>query len=107
MTLNEAIQHAEEKSKDCDKCSEEHKQLATWLKELRDFKQANIAGLVHSLNEIGEYCIILKPTNNGVVRMYSNKSPDVWLSKSVTVSVQTLDENTTNLVFKTSRVDNS
>lgn len=57
MTLNEAIKHAEEKAKElaeeaweaelqersdvlkCRKCAVEHKQLAEWLKELKDYKE--------------------------------------------------------------------
>lgn len=36
MTLDEAIRHAEEiASKSCDKCAEEHRQLAAWLKRLK------------------------------------------------------------------------
>jgi len=43
MTIQEAIDHAEEKSEElmqggCGKCASEHKQLAEWLKELRDIK---------------------------------------------------------------------
>lgn len=34
MTLDEAIEHCEEKAKGCDSCSKEHKQLADWLREL-------------------------------------------------------------------------
>lgn len=34
MTLDEAIEHCEEKAKGCDSCSMEHKQLADWLREL-------------------------------------------------------------------------
>lgn len=45
MTLEEAIQHAEEvacdlENKDkCDKCAAEHRQLAEWLKELKKLKE--------------------------------------------------------------------
>ena len=39
MTLDEAIKHAEEKGKSCDACAAEHRQLATWLKELREYKK--------------------------------------------------------------------
>lgn len=39
MTLEEAIKHAEEKSKGCSKCNEEHKQLAEWLKELKYYRE--------------------------------------------------------------------
>ena len=34
MTLDEAIEHCEEKANGCDSCSMEHKQLAEWLREL-------------------------------------------------------------------------
>ena len=50
MTLEEAIKHAEAKSKevaDC-KCATEHRQLAEWLKELktlRDYKDKVDANL--------------------------------------------------------------
>lgn len=36
MTLEEAINHAEEVAvTSCDECREEHEQLAAWLKELK------------------------------------------------------------------------
>ena len=40
MTLNEAIKHCEEKSKElgCTKCGKEHAQLAEWLKELQRYR---------------------------------------------------------------------
>lgn len=38
MTLNEAIQHCEEKALCGDACGLEHKQLAEWLKELRSYR---------------------------------------------------------------------
>lgn len=37
MTLEEAIKHCEEKSHGCDKCADEHRQLAEWLKELQQY----------------------------------------------------------------------
>lgn len=46
MTLDEAIKHAEEVADyDCYnenqfKCSEEHRQLAEWLKELKAYREA-------------------------------------------------------------------
>ena len=60
MTLDEAIKHAEEKAKEqrekaklfsnnpfysasakgCEKCAEEHEQLAEWLKQLKELKEA-------------------------------------------------------------------
>ena len=38
MTLDEAIQHCEEKALCGDVCGLEHKQLAEWLKELKDYR---------------------------------------------------------------------
>lgn len=40
MNLDEAIQHAEEVADSkCDSCGSEHKQLAEWLKELKEKKE--------------------------------------------------------------------
>lgn len=39
MTLDEAIEHCEEKSKCGTACGMEHKQLAEWLKELKVFRK--------------------------------------------------------------------
>jgi len=39
MTLQEAIDHATEKSKGTCKCSALHKQLAEWLKELKSLRE--------------------------------------------------------------------
>lgn len=36
MTIDEAIKHCEEIGLGCDKCADEHKQLAEWLKELKE-----------------------------------------------------------------------
>ena len=38
MTLDEAIEHATEKSQGCGQCAAEHKQLAEWLKELKELR---------------------------------------------------------------------
>ena len=38
MTLDEAIQHCEEKALCGDICGLEHKQLAEWLKELKGYR---------------------------------------------------------------------
>lgn len=40
MTLDEAIQHCEEKAKCGDQCGLEHAQLAAWLKELKQMKES-------------------------------------------------------------------
>ena len=38
-TLDEAIRHAEKIARSkCDECGTEHRQLAEWLKELREYK---------------------------------------------------------------------
>ena len=39
MTLDEAIEHCEEKAKCGDSCGREHKQLAEWLRELKVFRR--------------------------------------------------------------------
>ena len=40
MTLDEAIEHCEEVANSkCDSCGAEHKQLAEWLKELKERKK--------------------------------------------------------------------
>jgi len=47
MTLDEAIAHCEEVAREnldkgdveCEKCAEQHLQLAKWLKELKGYKQ--------------------------------------------------------------------
>lgn len=44
MTLDEAIDHAKEVAKSkCDKCGEEHKQLAEWLEELKRYRELRTA----------------------------------------------------------------
>ena len=40
MTLDEAIKHTEERaSLSCDECAEQHRQLAEWLKELKQYRE--------------------------------------------------------------------
>ena len=46
MTLDEAIEHCDEAvvkltEKGCIGCAEDHEQLATWLKELRELRKIN------------------------------------------------------------------
>jgi len=45
MTLDEAIAHAEEVAEGCSKCADEHRQLADWLKELRERRNADSHGI--------------------------------------------------------------
>ena len=46
MTLDEAIDHAEEvaDSVQCQSCADEHRQLAAWLRELRDRREMEVTG---------------------------------------------------------------
>ena len=39
MTLDEAIEHCKEKSCSNTECAREHKQLAEWLEELKEYKK--------------------------------------------------------------------
>lgn len=44
MTIDEAIQHCDEKASTvCGECAEEHRQLAAWLRELADYKDTGFA----------------------------------------------------------------
>lgn len=64
MTLDEAIKHAEERaSLSCDECAEQHRQLAEWLKELKQYREyfeplktpgGNLFGI--DLNKVPESC---------------------------------------------------
>lgn len=47
MTLDEAIKHARDKANEqkchsCKKCAEEHEQLASWLGELKAYREVKI-----------------------------------------------------------------
>jgi AhpD family alkylhydroperoxidase len=59
MTLEEAIQHAEEVANQCGPCAEDHKQLAEWLRELQALKQ--------------------EPTEFCVPREYNGSRPKKWV----------------------------
>lgn len=49
MTLDEAIAHAEDIARSCDSpCGREHKELAEWLKELRDIVRCKDCKWQHS-----------------------------------------------------------
>ena len=52
MTLDEAIEHCEEKAKCGDSCGMEHKQLAEWLKELKKYREQE-----HERRENSQSCI--------------------------------------------------
>ena len=54
LTLDEAISHAE-KCTDETPCGQNHRQLADWLKELRDFKHCDAAKLREAVGNILKY----------------------------------------------------
>ncbi|WP_462349225.1 hypothetical protein [Holdemanella biformis] len=63
MTLDEAIAHAKELSENqsmCEDCREEHKQLAEWLEQLRDYKnifeEKQETNYEHFKDEVIENC---------------------------------------------------
>lgn len=55
MTLDEAIQHCEEKAKCGDKCGLEHLQLSKWLKDLKCLKY-RINELEAENNRLKSFC---------------------------------------------------
>lgn len=57
MTLEEAIEHCEERAKICDKCGKEHDQLAEWLKEVQQYRKIGTV----------EYFEKLKLADNGTI----------------------------------------
>jgi hypothetical protein len=46
MSLDEAIKHAEEVANktNCSECSDQHRQLAEWLKELKEYRRGSKSG---------------------------------------------------------------
>lgn len=87
MTLDEAIVHAKELSEDqsvCKDCREEHKQLATWLEELKQYKEEKIqeTNLDHFQQEILEKGLWnLAVVKGGPKRCDRTKCIDCELSK--------------------------
>ena len=57
MTLDEAIEHCEEKAKGCDSCSKEHKQLADWLRELKVFRKIFKTDKKNNLTIINQFTV--------------------------------------------------
>ena len=83
MTLDEAIAHAEDVAGKCDtSCKREHRQLADWLKELRDVKRTPV-GNAAALREALELCyrIIHCAMVTGLInRDDANKAMDAYHS---------------------------
>ena len=47
MNIDEAIYHCQGRAKaDCSECAEEHRQLAEWLEELKEYKRLDEQGLL-------------------------------------------------------------
>ena len=55
MTIDEAIKHCEEVADSkCDACGAEHKQLAEWLKELKEIKEGDCrSGIAKAIYDKG------------------------------------------------------
>ena len=51
MTLEEAIEHCEERAKICDECGKEHDQLAEWLKEVQQYREIGTVEECHEAVE--------------------------------------------------------
>ena len=73
MTLDEAISHAKELSEDqcvCELCREEHKQLAGWLEELKQYKSKECKTSAREIFEALGY----KYVNQGTSILYIKDS---------------------------------
>ena len=63
MTIEEAIKHCEEVANDragcCEDCAEEHRQLACWLKELKQYREQTDGDLISLdfMKKLGATCI--------------------------------------------------
>lgn len=84
MTLDEAIIHAEEVSKDkCSKCAEEHRQLADWLKELKALREAQWVSVNDRLPKDGKETYLIY-TNTGYICecRWTNVNP-IWTNQTI------------------------
>ena len=66
MTLEEAIEHCEQKACEHSKCAEEHKQLAEWLKELQALRK----------NTSSEETLKRYPSCKDCIKQYHCSKPD-------------------------------
>ena len=88
ITLDEAIKHAEEVAEENERickvipehsanafhCAEEHRQLAKWLKELKELKQTNTAEWKETLMGNGEYRYLCSRCN--ALSLYAKEKCD-------------------------------
>ena len=69
LTLQQAIEHCEQKSEelrkdaDCIECANEHEQLAEWLRELQDYRNAKNS--VQKITTTQYKCNLVKIIDNG------------------------------------------
>lgn len=80
MTLDEAIQHAQEiANKGCDQCAKDHQQLAEWLTELKNRREedTNSAKSMQLLHNDKRLCSIYNIKDGDI--LYYNKDNDRWI----------------------------
>lgn len=80
MTLDEAIQHAQEiADKGCDQCAKDHQQLAEWLTELKTRREEalNSAKSMQLLHNDKRLCSIYNIKDGDI--LYYNINDDRWI----------------------------
>ncbi len=80
MTLDEAIQHAQEiADKGCDQCAKDHQQLAEWLTELKNRREedTNSAKSMQLLHNDKRLCSIYNIKDGDI--LYYNINDDRWI----------------------------
>ena len=80
MTLDEAIQHAQEiADKGCDQCAKDHQQLAEWLTELKNRRKEdiNIVKPIQLPHNDKRLCSIYNIKDGDI--LYYNKDDDRWI----------------------------
>ena len=100
MTLNEAIVHVKELSEDqsvCEDCREEHKQLAKWLEELREYK--SIFDEEHPLDGNSFNFLYFKPYSNSTLKKMTKN----WLIEYINILMVNW-KNTDNTCERVSRL---
>ena len=93
MTLDEAIKHAEEVANDmelcCKECAEEHRQLAEWLKELKQYREQTDGDLISrqavlAIIDEHDYCGSL----NGRTDFYKQLVEDLPSAEKTTIKAE-------------------
>ena len=80
MTLDEAIQHAQEiADKGCDQCAKDHQQLAEWLTELKTRREEDINTVKpNQLSHNDRWICSIYNIKDGDI-LYYNKDNDRWI----------------------------